>query len=159
MMEIARIKDGVMDYATTHMMPKMDSKGQFVLGLALGVISSRIEAIMGKLSDNELLALVRRLTKLYLDREGLTEPPLTDEEIGRFMDQALSRTGADEMITPREIIRDYLTLLNILRDNEGATFAELLGKLTFTSPNEPREEALPPTNKSINKISLFDIDI
>lgn len=112
-----------------------------------------------RLSDNELLALVRRLTKLYSDREGLTEPPLTDEEIGRFMDQALSRTGADEMITPREIIRDYLTLLNILRDNEGATFSELLGKLTFTSPNEPREEALPTANKSTNKVSLFDIEI
>lgn len=112
-----------------------------------------------RLSDNELLALVRRLTKLYSDREGLAEPPLTDEEIGRFMDQALSRTGADEMITPREIIRDYLTLLNILRDNEGATFSELLGKLTFTTSNESREETLPITNKSINKVSLFDIEI
>jgi hypothetical protein len=63
------------------------------------------------------------------------------------------------MITPREIIRDYLTLLNILRDNEGATFSELLGKLTFTTSNESREETLPITNKSINKVSLFDIEI
>ena len=55
MMEVARIRDGVMDYASTHMMPKMDSKGQFVLGLGLGVIASRIDAIVGKLSDNELV--------------------------------------------------------------------------------------------------------
>ena len=40
MMEIAKIRDGVLNYAEFHMMPKMDSKGQFVLGLALGVIST-----------------------------------------------------------------------------------------------------------------------
>lgn len=55
MMEIARIRDGVMDYATNHMMPKMDSKGQFVLGMALGMVSGRIEAVIRKLSDNELV--------------------------------------------------------------------------------------------------------
>ena len=110
-----------------------------------------------RLSDNELFALVRRLTKLYSDKEGLTAPPLTDDEIGVFMDQALSRTGADEMITPREIIRDYLTLLNILRDNKDATFRELVGKLTFAhASEEDKDQASVPVN---NKISLFDIEI
>ena len=70
-MEIARIKAGVMDYATTHMMPKMDSKGQFVLGLALGVISSRIEAIMGKLSDNELLKTLGVIQNGQIDYDSL----------------------------------------------------------------------------------------
>lgn len=55
MMEVAKIRDGVLNYAEVHMMPKMDSKGQFVLGLALGVVSSRIEAIIGGLADNELV--------------------------------------------------------------------------------------------------------
>ena len=54
-MEIARIKDGIMDYATNHMMPKMDSKGQFVLGLGLVVVASRIEALVGSIADNELV--------------------------------------------------------------------------------------------------------
>jgi hypothetical protein len=113
-----------------------------------------------RLSDNELLALVRRLTKLYSDREGLENPPLNDEEIGKFMDQALSRTGADEMITPREIIRDYLTLLNILRDNKEATFSDLLSKLTFTRGDESGDEALPMhTDNTNTKVSLFDIEI
>jgi hypothetical protein len=55
MMEIARFRDGVMDYATNHMMPKMDSKGQFVLGMALGMVSSRIESLIGQLADNEMV--------------------------------------------------------------------------------------------------------
>lgn len=55
MVEIARIKDGVMAYATRYMMPKMDSKGQFVLGLALGAVSGRVESIVGNLADNETI--------------------------------------------------------------------------------------------------------
>ena len=112
-----------------------------------------------RLSDNELLALVRRLTRLYSEREGLDAPLLTDDEISDFMRQALSRTGADEMITPREIIRDYLTLLNILRDNKDASFAELIGKLKFTRAADTEQEVAPSTKNAPNKVNLFDIEI
>jgi len=71
MMEIARIRDGVMDYATSHMMPKMDNKGQFVLGLALGVVSSRLEAIVGKLADNELLNTLGIIQNGQIDYDAL----------------------------------------------------------------------------------------
>ena len=108
-----------------------------------------------RLSDNELLALVRRLTKLYAQREGREDMPLSDAEIERFMSRALSRAGAEEMITPREIIRDYLTLLSILRDNPGASFDELLKNGSVSE-----QAALPQSdNKPKEKISLFDIDI
>ncbi len=114
-----------------------------------------------RLSDNELLALVKRLTRLYSEREGLSEPPLTDGEIERFMNQALSKAGAEEMITPREIIRDFLTLLNILRDNKEATFDGLMKNVSFTAPiteqRETESEVGTPLQKQ--KISLFDIDI
>jgi hypothetical protein len=75
------------------------------------------------------------------------------------MRQALSKTGADEMITPREIIRDYLTLLNILRDNKDASFAELIGKLKFTRAADTEQEVIPSTKNSPNKVNLFDIEI
>jgi hypothetical protein len=112
-----------------------------------------------RLSDNELLALVRRLTRLYSERERLDAPLLTDDEISDFMRQALSRTGADEMITPREIIRDYLTLLNILRDNKDASFAELIGKLKFTRAADTEQEVISSTKNAPNKVNLFDIEI
>lgn len=113
-----------------------------------------------RLSDNELLALVKRLTKLYQQREGTTEPPVTDEQIEVFLNGALDKAGAEELITPREIIRDYLTLLNILRDNKGAKFEDLMKDITLTpaQPTEstPRETKTTPATK---KITIFDIDI
>ncbi len=114
-----------------------------------------------RLSDNELLALVKRLTKLYAEREGTDTPPLTDAEIEIFMNRALARAGAEEMITPREIIRDYLTLLNILKDNKGATFESLMNSITFTRAEEDAtpSEGVVAIAQPKNKISLFDIDI
>ena len=73
------------------------------------------------------------------------------------------RAGADIMITPREIIRDYLTLLNILKDNTGATFENLMSNITFTKREDEDAPELStqsaPVEQPKSKISLFDIDI
>ena len=114
-----------------------------------------------RLSDNELLALVKRLTKLYQQREGVKDAPLGDDEIERFLSCALAKAGAEELITPREIIRDYLTLLNILRDNPEADFGKLIDKVTFASgePTQHSESSDKPVTSSTKKVTIFDIDI
>ena len=113
-----------------------------------------------RLSDNELLALVKRLTRLYAEREGYTDPQLTDAQIEAFTREALSRAGADEMITPREVIRDYLTLLNILRDNKEATFEELMKNMNRpTASLAEHHGAGDEKNTEKPKISIFDIEI
>ena len=55
MLEIARIKDGLMLYALERMMPMLDSKGQFLLGVGIGTISKRAEAFVAKMAENELI--------------------------------------------------------------------------------------------------------
>ena len=112
-----------------------------------------------RLSDNELLALVKRLTKLYAQKEGSDTPLVSDREIETFMNYALSKAGSEEMITPREIIRDFLTLLNILKDNPSATFDSLVKNIEFSKKEEAEPAADNFALQTKNKISLFDIDI
>jgi hypothetical protein len=114
-----------------------------------------------RLSDNELLALVKRLTKLYQQREGISEPPVSDEQIERFLSNALSKAGAEELVTPREIIRDYLTLLNILRDNPDVDFDKLIAKVTLESMPLQGAETHPANSSpsTAKKVTIFDIDI
>ena len=112
-----------------------------------------------RLSDNEILALVKRLTKLYMQKENSDKAPLTDEQIEAFVRISTARAGADVLITPREIIRDYLTLLNILRDNPAATFDELVGKGFDNEKNSVKNEADEAPMPSAKKISIFDIEI
>lgn len=115
-----------------------------------------------RLSDNELLALVRRLARLYSEREGMIELPVSDDECERFIIHEMSRAGADEMITPREVIRDFLTLLNIMKDNKSVSFDELIkGKSVV---NEDLEDSCAidlPFESDVKKkhVDLFDIEI
>jgi hypothetical protein len=79
-----------------------------------------------RLTDSELFALITRINKLYSERYNY-EIPLTGEEMRVFLSASLSKAGADTMITPREIIRGYISLLHILRQNPEATFSAVMG--------------------------------
>lgn len=79
-----------------------------------------------RLSDDELYALIARITMLH-GQNYAWEPRITKEEMADFLRFCLERAGADTMITPREIIRDYINILNILLQNETADFASVVG--------------------------------
>lgn len=97
-----------------------------------------------RLSDDELFALIARITKLHAQAYSW-EPRVTTGEQAEFLSTCLSRAGADTMITPREIIRDYMQVLNILLQNPEATFAEIAGsgvvtlKTAYNGENMPAE--------------------
>ena len=81
-----------------------------------------------RLSDDELFALIVRVTALYAQYYHW-EPRITSEQQIRFLTLALSRAGTNSMITPREILRDYLTVLNILMQNESADFEKIVARV------------------------------
>ena len=78
-----------------------------------------------RLTDDELFALISRITKLYAVNYGKA-PRISEDEMVRFLEISLSRAGADSMITPREMLRDYMTVLNILMQNENVTFDRVI---------------------------------
>lgn len=66
-----------------------------------------------RLTDDELLALISRITSLYsMYYEWQTR--ITQDEMVQFLEICLKKAGADAMITPREMLRDYMTVLNIM---------------------------------------------
>ena len=109
-----------------------------------------------RLSDNELLALLQRLTMLFSTRDG-KDARITGDEMQEFLRYALARAGADEMVTPREIIRDYLTLLSILRDNEASSFSEIMRRSAASEIRE--EQADAPKQTQGARIMPFDLEL
>ena len=110
-----------------------------------------------RLSDNELYALLTRLGKLYAMQNG-SSVLLSDEENKVFLSQCLSVVGAEEMITPREIIRDYLTLLNILRDNSEATFEKVLAARKTEGGGTTKPSEKTENERKSKAVTLSDID-
>ncbi len=83
-----------------------------------------------RLSDAELVALLMRLCRLYGEYYA-SNVRITDDDMTDFVRRAAARSGADTMLTPREIIRDFLGILNLLRQNperDYAFFASRIGK-------------------------------
>ena len=80
---------------------------------------------LSTLVEEEIFILLERLAEIHALHYGY-ENRIGREEISAFLDLALSSPGAEEFITPREITRDYLALLNILKDESGSDFYELI---------------------------------
>ena len=108
-----------------------------------------------RLSDDELFALISRITKLYAQNYG-AEPRITEEEMVHFLNICLSRAGADSMITPREMLRDYMTVLNILMQNPEVSFDEVVGSAVTlkTDTDDAPSENTPPKKFTIDEIEF-----
>ncbi len=104
-----------------------------------------------RLSDDELLALIRRITRLYAEYYSWdASTRVSDEDQVAFLRLCLSRAGADSMITPREMLRDYMTVLNILMQNPTADFARVVGQsVKLDTPNTEDEDAWAPSPDEI----------
>ena len=95
-----------------------------------------------RLGDDELFALITRITNLYAQNYG-AEPNISEEDKVKFLEICLSRAGADSMITPREMLRDYMTVLNILMQNEGVAFDDIISSaVTLKTDADSDEEAV-----------------
>lgn len=68
-------------------------------------------------------------------------PELSDSQRERFLDHLMHRPGADSLLTPREIVRDYLTVLNLLQQNPERGLDDILGGQDF-QPSQPQQDPL-----------------
>lgn len=82
------------------------------------------------LSPEEMLVLTEKLTDMHAGLYGYGNR-IRQEERVQFIQMEYSRVGADSHITPREIIRDFIELLDILYQHPEKTAGELLKGQAF----------------------------
>ncbi len=68
------------------------------------------------LNHEEIFVLLQKLKQIF-EINYACSIAMSDQEIHQFMEHLLNQPGAAEFLTPREVIRDFLNLLNILRQN------------------------------------------
>ncbi len=85
---------------------------------------------LNPLSYEEMLVLTEKLADIHAELFGY-ERTLGQEELIAFIKIEYGRIGADKNITPREVIRDFIELLNISFQNPGLTVSQLLGSEGF----------------------------
>lgn len=77
------------------------------------------------LNGDEMLILIEKLAQIHGVLYGY-EPHVTEQDLADFIQIEFSRIGADSHITPREVIRDFIEVLDILYQHPELKVAELL---------------------------------
>ena len=83
------------------------------------------------LSAEEMLVLCEKLADMHASLYGY-ECSLTPEDLAVFIRIEYERVGADLNITPREVIRDFIELLDLLYQHPGMSASELLSSDEFS---------------------------
>ena len=71
------------------------------------------------------------------------EQKITTDDLAGFIKIEYGRIGADQNITPREVIRDFIELLDLLYQNPDMALAQLLqsDEFTYTKSEAVSDEA------------------
>ncbi len=93
------------------------------------------------LTYEEMLVLVEKLADMHAQLYEY-EQTLGEQELVRFIQIECGRIGADTHITPREVIRDFIELLNIVYQHPDTDIAALLQSDAFAyAQTAPQAEA------------------
>ena len=92
------------------------------------------------LDHNEIFVLLKNLKAIF-DLNYQTNIDVDDEDIRYFMEEIFNKPGATEFLTPREVIRDFLNILSILRQNPSVDKKKLFRDIEI-SDERPDENPL-----------------
>ena len=92
------------------------------------------------LDHNEIFVLLKNLKAIFDFNYQITID-VSDEDIRYFMEEIFNKPGATEFLTPREVIRDFLNILSILRQNPNVDKKKLFRDIEI-SDERPDENPL-----------------
>ena len=79
------------------------------------------------LSYEEMYILIEKLSVLHSDLYDY-QMRISHEEMVGFLKFEFERIGAEKLITPREVIRDYIEILDIMYQEKDVTVSDIIGK-------------------------------
>ncbi|RNL42183.1 biotin carboxylase [Slackia equolifaciens] len=105
------------------------------------------------LTAEELFVLVEKLAAIHAGYFGYDQR-LTGDDLAEFLRIELGRVGASTLITPREIIRDFIELLDILYQNPSVGVSELLKSDSFTFAQAPVGDVDAPVDEKYAEFTI-----
>ena len=112
------------------------------------------------LSPEDLFVLLQNIRKVHaFGDESKSKVP--DDALKAVLKKASETLGADYYKTPRDTIREFVGLLNVLDQNPGRDWQSFLGYASFTKPGnvvsieEQITKGVPPPPDSEDSLETF----
>lgn len=104
-----------------------------------GIVDTSAPAIyLHPLNPDELLGLLQNLVSVH-GAHYQSPNTLAATQLQAFIQETAQRLGADTLTTPREIVRDFITLLNLLQQNPQLKFEQLLDHAEIRNNSDQNE--------------------
>jgi len=115
------------------------TEGKFASDDTVNLLSPIIR--LKRLTPDEMFILIEKLRDIHSDLHEY-KSELKQEDLMSFIKIEYERVGANTNITPREVIRDFIELLDILYQNPSKKFADIIGdnKFEFSKGDNKEEE-------------------
>ncbi|MEP6672010.1 MAG: ATP-binding protein [Chthoniobacter sp.] len=115
------------------------------------------------LTPEDLFVLLKNIAFVHASGDS-AKVVVCDEGIVATLRQANERLGADYFRTPRDVVRSFIGLLNLIDQNPGKTWQDVLGADVFQKPSAPmsaEEEvangAAPPPDDADDDLTAFKL--
>ncbi len=114
---------------------------------------------LSTLTMEEVFVLLQKIRDIHSEH-ATVKIEMTDQDIHAYMEGTLQRMGASEFTTPRELVREFVNLLNLLVQYPDKKWREIV--LGLPTPNEaepvtPSDEPASDTDDPLDRFSDFKV--
>lgn len=112
---------------------------------------------LSTLTIDEIFVLLQKIREIH-QSQSATPVQMTDQDIHTYMEETLRRMGAREFTTPRELVREFVNLLNLLDQYPGKSWKEIV--MGLPAPKEEQPQDLPPAadENPLDRFSDFKVN-
>jgi hypothetical protein len=111
------------------------------------------------LTAEEIFVLLQKIRDIHRD-QAMVKIEMTDKDIYTYMEETLRRMGAREFTTPRELVREFVNLLNLLVQYPQKNWREIVMGLPApkeTVPVETLDDSPSGDRDPLDRFSNFKV--
>ena len=107
------------------------------------------------LTHEELFVLLQKLRQIHAHHYQYTST-IEDEDLQQFMQLVTSQVGSLKLLTPREITRDLIAIMEMMRRDKSLAFLDIVQQREFVASRQTVDpDELTPQNEIIDDDSSF----
>jgi len=112
---------------------------------------------LSSLTAEEIFVLLQKIRDIHGD-QATTAVKMTDQDIHAYMEETLRRIGAREFTTPRELVREFVNLLNLLVQYPDKTWQEIVLGLPAPTESAAEGNAERDDDDPLNRFNDFKVN-
>ncbi|RJP53355.1 MAG: biotin carboxylase [Anaerolineaceae bacterium] len=112
---------------------------------------------LSSLTTEEIFVLLQKIREIH-QSQAAAPVKMTDQDIHAYMEETLRRMGAREFTTPRDLVREFVNLSNLLDQYPEKTWQEIVMGLPAPKEDQPQDVSISNDEDPLDRFSDFKVN-